>query len=296
MKKSKEIIGLPVISISDGVQVGDVKGMVVNPGQKNIEFLLIDENGGSASQLRGFSYLSAEGVGDFAVTIDSSCGIIDILKVNVLKELASENVIGTQVVTKKGKLAGKVTEYLVDPEDGNIKEFYFRGEGDKSDKTVTIDKVITVGKEALIIDDTALDSKAQNFKEGDERAAEVIEEVAEEDTAEEILEETIDDAEEEEETEVPEASVTSDDQDPAAKTADDARTELRKPKKEEATVSKLVQQQKQYILGKTLIRDIKSDDGTVLAGENEKVNEEVFMKLYEAGPQKIVEAMTYVKD
>ncbi len=45
-----------------------------------------------------------------------------------------------------------------------------------------------------------------------------------------------------------------------------------------------------------MIRDIKDENGEILAKENEKVTDEVFYRLYNAGPQKIVEAMTYVKD
>ena len=76
MKKSKEIIGAPVISISEGIQIGSVKGLVVNPQQKNVEFLLLDELQ-EGKELKGLSFRSAEG-NEFAVTVQNSNVIVDL--------------------------------------------------------------------------------------------------------------------------------------------------------------------------------------------------------------------------
>ena len=104
MKKSKEIIGAPVISISEGIQIGSVKGLVVNPQQKNVEFLLLDELQ-EGKELKGLSFRSAEGVGEFAVTVQNSNVIVDLMKISLLKELVQKGiqVLGTKVVTRKGK-------------------------------------------------------------------------------------------------------------------------------------------------------------------------------------------------
>ena len=45
MKKSQEIIGLPVFSVVDGREVGQVKDLVINPEEGVVEYVLV--NGGS---------------------------------------------------------------------------------------------------------------------------------------------------------------------------------------------------------------------------------------------------------
>ena len=45
MRKSKKFIGIPVISLAEGQQMGTVKGLVVDPVQQNVAGLLIDQKG-----------------------------------------------------------------------------------------------------------------------------------------------------------------------------------------------------------------------------------------------------------
>ena len=328
MKRSKELVGIPIVSITEGIRVGAVKGLLINPYEKNVEFLLIDEPDASA-ELKGISFLSTEAIGDFAITVESSCGIIDLLKVNILKDLVDIglDIFGTKIITNKGAYIGEITEYSINLKDGSLAEFFYRTEGDDTEHSISAEHVITIGKEALIIDDSAAvetspppknkqkekeskmtpQEELRNFKGGDERTSALSEET---DIA---MDQVIAD----DEDELMEAFVSSDSaekeevQDPiTVETAEivkeiveeddpsDQKTSVKDEdtKDQEKTLSKLVQQQRQYVLGKILIRDIKDENGEILAKENEKVTDEVFYRLYNAGPQKIVEAMTYVKD
>lgn len=329
MKRSQELLGIPIFSITEGIQIGTVKGLLINPCEKNVEFLLIDEPGASGEQ-RGIPFLSAEAIGDFAITVGKDCGIIDLLKVNVLKNLVDDglDIFGKKVVSSKGAYIGDVSEYSINTEDGYIAELFYRAGGDdENEYALSAKQVITIGREALIIDDsvsagtTTPDSIKQekedepastpqeelrNFKEGDERTSELTEEIDIITTGETMAVDA-----EFPVVEVPlDASEKEEVQDPVAIENDDITEEIEEDKPsdpetgakpevsedQEKTLSKLVQQQRQYILGKTLIRDIKDEKGEILAGENEKVTDEIFYRLYNAGPQKIVEAMTYVKD
>ena len=42
MKKRQEIIGLPVYSIIDGIKVGQVQDLVVNPEEGRVDFVLVN--------------------------------------------------------------------------------------------------------------------------------------------------------------------------------------------------------------------------------------------------------------
>ncbi len=350
MKKSKEIVGLPVISISEGLEIGEVKGLFINPKEKNIEFFLLDEKGFS-SELKGIPFLSAEAIGDFAVIVDTKCGIIDIMKVGILRETYNLDVdiIGIKVITTKGRYLGDVTEYSVDAGKGAIQSFYFQSKTDNTEYIIPASSVITIGKEALIIEDKEKGSKEESAKnvapvapaepkkpkpEPEEtvkppvdhfkppfqpevepvkapepepvnlpeqpkeaikappspRINDIISEYQKQDQLKDERDEPAAVSEEKTPAEPPQPAFAP--VQPAPAPAAPA-----KPKSEDkVTVNKLVEQQKQYVLGKTLIRDIKDDKGEVIAKENEVVTEDIFMNLYKAGPNKVVEAMTYVKD
>lgn len=130
MKKSKELIGAPVISISEGMQIGTVKGLIVNPQQKNVEFLLLDEPD-TGKDLKGLSFLSAEGIGEYAVTVQDKNVLVDIYKIGILKELVQKDiqVLGTKIVTKKGKYLGDVVEFSIDTTSGELAEVFYKGLG-----------------------------------------------------------------------------------------------------------------------------------------------------------------------
>ncbi len=284
MKKSKEIIGSPVISIADGIQVDTVKGLVVNAEQKSVEFLLLDERE-RASELRGIPFRSAEGVGEFAVTVGNKSSIIDVMKVGALQELIEKdiNVIGTKVITCKGKYLGEVTEFSMNTENGALVEFYYKGEGDE-EKAVPAKDVITVGKEVLVVKETVplqgaggepavveTGEEAKNFNQGDDRSQEgaVLTSTREK---EELLSPS------------PTPSATAEESTAAEKKGDLDPAEI------------FIQRQRQYVIGKPLLKDVKTDQGEVLAWENEVVTEELFNRIKALGAQKLMELAMSVRE
>ena len=351
MKKSKEIIGLPVMSIEDGIQIGSVQDLVINPKQKNVEILLLDEKNTEAEMLKGCPYLSIEAVGDYAVTVKSLDRIIDVLNVNSLKELTSNEIYiyECKVITNKGEFLGNATEFSINLENGQIEKIHYQIDGG-DENSVDINDVITIGTELIVIEqsaekpsekteskpsestqpaseqtETAPQEKAENTgiktpatepQKADlkDESADISkgtqnlssgtgsEAVKEYEKMEEMIQKESETTQPKSSTPPSKESAKPDAE--AGKTLDnkeEAKTTEKSPEKTEKKQGKepedkLMQQQKQYVLGKTLIRDIKSDDGEVLAHENEVITEEIFQKLYEAGSQKIVEAMTYVKD
>lgn len=279
MKKSKEIIGSPVISIADGIQIGSIKGLVVNPQQKTVELLLLDEKK-EEKELKGIPFLSAEAVGEFAVTVEDKNAVVDALKVGILREMIQKDVdvIGTKVITKKGKYLGDVTEYSFDPETGKIGKFYFQSEG-QLEKSIAAQNVITIGKEILVVEEdlsSVLHSggeeiseagKRENFTMGDERLPE-----------------------EKSVSSPPEQSKPSD-------SVNDIKTSFVSESKSNLDPAGIfVQRQRQSLIGKTLIKDIKSDDGEIIAPENAVITEELFNRIYEMGAQKLMELAVSVRE
>ncbi len=301
MKRSKEIVGVPIISISAGIQVGAVKGLVVNPQQKTVEFLLLEEQKGN-NGTKGIPFRYAEGVGEYAVTVENESVMMEISRIGILQELLEKNIniIGTKVITRKGKYLGDACEFSIDTETGNLKEIYYQNDNE-SENNVPIQSVITLGKEVLVVEEPAAGEaitpskdKKVNFKAGNERSsgsqgveqptmeqAVVIEAAIEQPLAQPATHET----------EQPEKGAFT----PAAGLTDrEMLSSLNSGDLDPADA--FIQRQRQFLIGKALLKDLQSKEGEVIAWENEVVTEQLFEKVYKIGAQKIMELAMSVRE
>lgn len=151
MKPTKEIIGLRIISISDGTQIGVVKDYIINPQEKTLEFMMVDQPTDYFGA-KVIAYSDILGLGEFAMTISNPSVIQDVAQNTNVQDLLKQNirVVGTKVLTKKGQLIGEVKELLVDEETGKIANCLFEAEGQMHE--VGAEKIITLGKELLIVE------------------------------------------------------------------------------------------------------------------------------------------------
>lgn len=151
MKPTKEIIGLRIISISDGTQVGVVKDLVINPQAKTLDFLVIDQPTDYFGA-KVISFTDILGMGEFAITIPHPSVIQDVAQNLEVQNLLKQDirVLGTKVLTKKGQLIGEVKELLIDEETGRIASCQF--EADDQMHEIGAEQIITLGKELLIIE------------------------------------------------------------------------------------------------------------------------------------------------
>jgi uncharacterized protein YrrD len=154
MKKSADILRLPVISISEGKQVGTVKDLVIDAAQGAVVALVVDD---------GTWYLGAKvlpfnaitGLGESAVTVEAASNLIPVATVPRLEQLISVGVkvIGTRTLTRSGHMGGKVVEITLD-ETGRISSCEIEENiGDRSQ--ISVQQIVTFGKDVLIISDSA---------------------------------------------------------------------------------------------------------------------------------------------
>ena len=154
MKKTKEITGLPIISIFDGTEIGMVKNIIINAEDRSISYIVV-ENG---LHLLGAKVISTErvlGIGEHAVTVEDENVVSMISKIPAAMDLLEKNVQirGSKVLTKKGKLVGEITEIFVDEEDRcRIKGMEFLPlRGDGSAKFLPDKCIVTYGRHLIII-------------------------------------------------------------------------------------------------------------------------------------------------
>lgn len=175
MKPTREIIGLRIISISDGTQVGVVKDLVLNPRNKTLDFMMVDQ----PTDYLGAKVIAFQdilGMGEFAVTIPYQEIIQDVAQNAEAQTLLKQEtrVLGTQVMTKKGQLVGEVKEILIDEETGKIAACLFESDGEMQE--VGAKQIITLGKEILIIEAVPSVSNLQVVESGSEDSIQIPEE------------------------------------------------------------------------------------------------------------------------
>lgn len=156
MKKSKEIIGLPIISISDGTQIGAVKSLIINPGSATVDFITI-EHEEQQDDLKAIPFKKIIGIGDYAVTIESEDNIINLEEIPIASNFVTNSVkiIGLKVLTRVGQLLGDATEYYVDEQSGRLLGIAIEEQGDKNELYISSEHIITFGKDLIIVSELA---------------------------------------------------------------------------------------------------------------------------------------------
>lgn len=250
MKKSVDIIGLPVISIAEGKELGTITRFVINPGEGSVEAFVVDDG----KWYMGAKLLltsSVTGIGENAVTVDNGNSIFEVKDAPDLERLliADINVIGTKVLTKTGQFRGKVTEIVFD-ETGKF--IFCETEENGEASQIPAEHVVTFGKDVLIVtgEDDALNAPVVKEKPTESAPVAVA-------TTPAVTEKPV----------VPEPAPVSAVQEKA----------------EEDTGKKFDDKHRKYLLGKKASRRIETDNGMVIVEQGGEITEEVLQKAKLAG-------------
>jgi len=157
MKKSQEIIGLPVFSVMDGKKIGQVKDLVLNPEEGKLDFILVS-NGSWYSGARVLPYKAVMGIGLHAVTTESDSLMTNISETANAHSLLQRNIEikGNKVLTNRGNLIGIVIEYEVDETNGKVTRLEYRTAQDESVvEVIDADQVLTYGLDVIVIKEEA---------------------------------------------------------------------------------------------------------------------------------------------
>ena len=154
MKKSVEILGLPVISITEGRELGISKGLLIDAKNRVVAAITIEDD----EWYRGVKLIPYEAViaiGVDAMTITHSENILTLDEAGDYEALLDENIriIGTKVFTKSGVIQGKVSEISI-AEDGRI-EMCEITDNEGAVGEIPSDKISIFGKLVTVIETEA---------------------------------------------------------------------------------------------------------------------------------------------
>lgn len=305
MKKSKELLGLTVISIEDGKDLGNVSDFVINPSKGAVEYLIID-CGVKYLGLKVLPFGLVEGVGEYAVTVQSADALTELAEEADIKGLLEKDVhvTGTRVLSKKGKLIGTVSEFLVDDDaEGKISGCEL-DLGDDSDEKgiIPAEQIITFGKDILVVNEGVEGSliktdASSGMEPADDKNPSPSNEII---TSAEKSSETV---EQKPET-VEQKSEPADEVQPAEPTivqnesssAELSEETVSNSEKDESEGDKtenesqpsqaammFEQRQRKYLIGRKVTKRIESENGELIAEEGQVVTEELLDRAKQAG-------------
>lgn len=273
MKNSAQITGLPIISITDGVQVGKVKSLVINPDKGAIDFLTIEKDDWQVS-VKAVPFKKVIGVGEFAVTIDSDSAIIDLNEIPIANQLVNKKIkiLNTRVMTRKGELIGEIKEFYIDEENGQILGMALRTSDQEVEVALPAELVLTYGKDIIIVKEDASEHFLASVNELDPNVRQKKEAVQE---VQEIKDDSIDEL-------LPETKESTHTNGAAAN--------------EDAELEALKRKQIEILQGKKLTKTIYSTDGQVLLEEGIILTPEHITKAQEDSPSTVVELSMNVEE
>jgi len=160
MKTSQQIIGLPVVSISDGNEIGKVKNIMINAVKGTVDFFVIDS---AMRSLAGGVVPVGKvlGIGADALTILEADDVSDIVKIPSAIDLLQKNITvrGTRVLTRKGSLLGEAGDIFINEDDacGIVGVEFVPGSNKVQPGIIPRDSIITFGKNLLVVEEGFVD-------------------------------------------------------------------------------------------------------------------------------------------
>ncbi|PKM81437.1 MAG: photosystem reaction center subunit H [Firmicutes bacterium HGW-Firmicutes-14] len=128
MKKSRKFISMPIVSLEEGIQIGSVRNLVVDPAKQDIAAIIVDQRRWFREQ-KIIPYAKVRSIGNDAITIDQSANVQKSVSLPQILKLMKENInpIGARVITESGTVLGEVDEYYIDEETGKILQLEISG-------------------------------------------------------------------------------------------------------------------------------------------------------------------------
>ncbi len=309
MKKSVEIIGLPVISITEGRELGMSKSLLVDAPNGSVAAITIEDE----DWYRGVKllpYSSVIAIGEDAVTITNSENILTLEDAGDYEAMMDANIkiIGTKAITKSGTIQGKVVEIYIG-DNGKIEKCEIEGR-DGSLSEIVSDQISIFGKQVTVIDSdfekkteiiAPIETPAVSAPKAEAPKADIKEAPKTETPKVEVKEAPKTEAPKVEVKEAPKTEAPKAEAKEAPK-AEAPKAEVKEAPKAEAPkavvkeapkteMPKAVdaaaqmadkateERHRRFLLGKTVTKDIVSATGVVLAKTGDVVTEEILQKV-----------------
>ena len=287
MKTSAEILGLPVISITEGRELGMSKTLLIDAKNGAVAAITIEDD----DWYRGVKLIPFESViavGADAITITNSENILTLEDAVDFENLLDENVriIGTKAITKAGTIQGSVSEIYIG-DDGKVVQCEISDPQGNFLDNISAEQISIFGKQVTVIDSGSVTATASPAMPAAETpvapASETVPSVEEPPASEPDAESVPDPAAETPaEPELPtaepapESTAESTAETPATESA--TASEATEDAAEKAAAKATEDRHRRFLLNKKASRRITTDTGVVIVEAGGDITEEVLQK------------------
>jgi len=154
LEKGLRIKGLPVVSLSDGVEVGRVEDLIVDIKKGLLHGLTID-SGGVLKIGKYVELGDVVNIGKDAVTISDCQAIKDDVK-GLIKKYSWLNRLGDVIYTADGTDIGTLQDVMVELPGGGVSAIEISGgiwaDLDQGRKIISWESIVPEGGERLVVD------------------------------------------------------------------------------------------------------------------------------------------------
>jgi uncharacterized protein YrrD len=156
MIRGRELIGIPVFSLDQGKEIGEVKNLVFDPVQRKVTDLILKE-GGLFRSPEIIPFEAIEHIGPDAAVLKRSLGESIAPSEIDKKELKeSFNLTGRKVLSEEGHDLGTIYDIDINERTGEVYGFeltqgLFR-DSSSGKKYIEYDHIQTIGEDAVIVD------------------------------------------------------------------------------------------------------------------------------------------------
>jgi uncharacterized protein YrrD len=153
LKKGLALLGLPVISIKEGREVGRVIDLLVAPVGLKLEFLLVGRQS-KYIDLRLLDFSQVVGLGQYAVTVENEEQLRQIEAVPAARGCleASVDIMDKMVLTRSGNLEGMIADIFFDEKSGAIMRLEYKDlHNDMRLQSLDSKEIISLGQDVLFM-------------------------------------------------------------------------------------------------------------------------------------------------
>jgi len=155
VKRIEQLLGMPVVSVSDGVRLGRVDGVQLDPADGRI--LYLQYKGDHKHQDGVIPWKGIRSIGADAVTVDGAASVLKTVP-DIDVERLTPYVGDRPVMTASGTRLGTVSSYEIDELTGRVERYHIATGGllgrlTHSEVVFPHSAIRAFGKDAIVVDD-----------------------------------------------------------------------------------------------------------------------------------------------
>ncbi len=153
--KTRELKGMPIVTLQEGERLGHVRNLIVDPAAVQVVALLLDRRSSGGERLV-VATANIHKVGSTAITVENRSSMVPLSRIPRFQELVQSRgqMRGKMVITESGARLGKIAELEIDPETFAIQALLLKGFMRRG-RQIPAGQVRTIGPDAVVVREEA---------------------------------------------------------------------------------------------------------------------------------------------